>query len=113
MKTICSNDGTVFGEVDEQSTLSDIQSKCPAFFRTPHGKRETYTIYRGQLIVRNTVKFASCKPSRMTSVYLFFVSGEMKSDTFCISSGSNIHTIGQAEQLIDRVLDGGKYFYGI
>jgi hypothetical protein len=105
-------EGSVIGDVDESTDLHTIERACPTFFRTPHGKRETYDTYRGQLIVRNTVKFDR-KSVRRTVVYLFFVSGEMKNDTFCISSGCDLACVQDAKRLIDLVLDGGEYEYGI
>ncbi len=126
MKTIMREDGSPMAEIEEQSSLLDIMHNCYGFFATKNGKRETYTVYRGQLIVRNTVTFGNGygnrKTSRRTTVYLYLPKGFLpqetepvnhRPDTFCISSGSNIQSIRDAEKLIDRVLDGGKYFYGI
>jgi hypothetical protein len=97
----------ILGEVNEKSSLYDMEKGCPLFFKTKFGKRETYSVYRGQLIVRYSVQFTN-GTQRLTSVYLFF--GD---DLNCISSGSDINTEGQAKKLIDRVLDGGIYRYGI
>jgi hypothetical protein len=113
MKAIKRPDNIVIGDVDESTSLVDMQQSCPTFFRNPSGKRETYTIYRGQLIVRCTVQFTGCKPERKTIVYLFFISGEMKNDTFCVSAGSKLKGVRQAKKLIDKILDGGIYYYGI
>ena len=114
IKTIHREDGTVIGTVDEHTSLGNIQTACHTFFR-PFGKvkRETYSIHRGQLIVRHTVQFTGRKPERCTIVYLFFISGEMANDTFCVSAGSECNNINQAKKLIDKILDGGEYHYGI
>ena len=113
IKTIKNDQGEVIGEVDENSTVPEIKENCPMFFRTKHGKREIYDTYRGQLIVRNTVQFTNQKPERHTAVYLYFISGEMEKNTFCVSSGSDVNSIHQAKRLIDKILDEGVYFYGI
>ena len=116
-KMITRPDGTPIAEIDEEHYLADMENKCWGFFKTPHGKRETYTVYRGQLIVRNTMQFTGEKPTRMTAVHLYFPNGYADNpghaDLFCISAGSGVGTVRQAEKLIDRVLDGGIYHYGI
>jgi hypothetical protein len=120
LKTIIRPDGTPIGVVNEWMTESDFRNKCPMFFRTPHGKRETFNSHRGCLIVRNTVTFSGSKPARMTAVYLFFPDGFIeegritgRADTFCVSSNASLSSIRQAERFIDHILDSGKYESGV
>jgi hypothetical protein len=107
--TIKERDGRVMGEVNEHTSLATIKQECPLFFKTNHGRRETYSMYRGQLIVRNTVQFTNCAPERRTVIYLYFVSGSMANDTFHIDSGRQ--TLAQAKGKIDRILDGKSFPY--
>jgi len=106
-------DGNVLSDephkIDEHTSESDIRSECPNFFKTPHGKRETYTMYRGAIIVRNTVRFSGCEPTRMTAVYLFDTKSK---DTVCLA-GNNVTNIRQAKRLVDRVLALNKEWYGM
>ena len=95
--------------VDESTSLGTIQNACPVFFKTPHGKRETYDTYRGFLIVRNTVQFTGGKPTRRTTVYLFDLDSK---DTFCVSAGVDLGGVPHAEALIDHILAEGEYHYG-
>lgn len=106
--------------IDDSSSLSDMQSKCPKFFDSKHGSRETFTVYRGQLIARATDRHASAGPIRRTSVFLFLVGSDDKTDTktvypyhSCVSSGCDVDSVRQAKRLIDRIIDGGKYAYGM
>jgi hypothetical protein len=100
------------GNVNENTSLETIRQHCPLFF-TGRRKRETFTMYRGQIIARCTVQFSNCPPERHTAVYLYFVDGEMENDSFCVSAGHNLKTTQQAKHLIDKILDGGKYEYGM
>lgn len=101
--------GTVY-EVDESKTIHDMEQACPRFFRNKHGKRETFSEYRGCLIVRHTVQYTHAKV-RETVVYVHCnVEGSL--DMFCVSVGSKCGSIRQAKRLIDRLLDGGVYHYG-
>lgn len=88
-------------EVDENACLVDIERAEPLFFKTPHGKRETFTVYRGFLIVRNTVRITN-KPERRTVVYIFgksSTSGELQ--TLCVFHPNGIP---QAKRMIDKAL---------
>ena len=96
--------GNVY-EVNEWTSLTDMERAEPLFFKTPHGKRETYTIHRGQLIVRNTVQFTGCKPQRMTTVYLFL--RDPDTDNWSTLHAGGASTLYQAKKLIDRILDSG------
>lgn len=89
-------------EIDEHASLSDMQSCEPLFFKTKHGKRETYTVYRGFLIVRNTVQFTGEASHRRTVVYAF----STENGSFCVSSGKNLSGIYEAKELIDHLIDG-------
>lgn len=112
-RVICFEGTGSLWEIDEHLSLTDIEQGCPMFFRCPHGRRETYTVYRGQLIVRNTVQFTGCRPQRKTTVYLVTTHEVHRGnwrrtpnfETFCL--GSDYSTIYQAQRAIDRVLDGG------
>ena len=101
------------GQVDEHISLATIRNECPTFFRSKTGYRETYTMYRGQLIVRGSVKFTGCRQERKTCVYLYFVDGEMPQDTLCVSAGNEVYTVAQAKKLIDKVLDTGTYCWSV
>jgi len=101
-------------EIDEQAYLAEMQRNCPLFFKTPHGKRETYDVYRGQLIVRHTVRFTSTS-ERRTVVYLYLLSGtdpeHRMPDLFCVSGGNKVSCTRDAEKLIDRIIAERRYAY--
>lgn len=107
--------------IDDESSLDQMQEQEPKFFATPHGKRETYSVYRGCLIVRNTPRFTMDrhrKPERKTAVYLFYPLADVPKDGvdnyagLTNLAGSDPKTVTQAKRLIDRVLDNGQYYYG-
>jgi hypothetical protein len=99
--------------IDEATSLAAIERGEPLFFKTTHGKRETYETYRGFLIVRNTVQFTGCKPERRTVVYLYTDDLEGRPGTLCVSAGSKVGSTAQARRLIDRIIETGKYSYGM
>ena len=104
-----SNDFTF--KVDQWAAEHQMRSDCPNFFRTPHGKRESIIIHRGQIIVRNTVTFTGCRPERRTTVYLYVIEdSDRKSthDMICISTNVSLNSVAQAKRFIDRVLEDGK-----
>ena len=113
IRVICFDNTGNLWQVDEWLSLSDIERNCPVFFSCTHGKRETYTIHRGQLIVRNTVHFTGCPPQRKTTVYLVTTHEVHRGnwhrtpnfETFCL--GSDYSGIESAKRAIDRVLDEG------
>jgi hypothetical protein len=111
IKKIMLSSGTII-EVNENSQLTEMERNCPLFFEKAHGQRESKIIYRGQVIVRNTVNFSD-GPHRMTAAYIYTKDLEGSPDLFCISSGSKCNSISGAQKLIDRVLDSGRYFYGV
>jgi hypothetical protein len=102
--------------VSETSRLADMENTNSRFFATPHGKREHFSMHRGQLIVRCTAKF-SHGSERRTSVFLFVVGGDDGAAgypyLFCVSSGNEVRSIRQAQRLIDRILDEGRYAYDL
>lgn len=111
-KILFQQTGNVY-EVDEHASLDDIQQAEPRFFKTPHGGRETYSMYRGQLIVRNTRRLSNNKKYRDTTVYLWVLAMETRPTTFCVSAGIALTSVLRAQRLIDTILDGGIYYYGI
>lgn len=98
-------------EINEQTSFCDIEQACPLFFKTKHGKRETYSVYRGFLIVRNTVQFTGCCPERQTVVYAFCTL-EKRPDLFCICA-NHLSSIRHAKKLIDKLLETREYYYGV
>ena len=100
--------GSVY-QVNELKRLSDIQHAEPGFFAITHGKRETYAVYRGQLIVKNTVKYTDWfgreKPERRIIVYLFIFDHE--SDSWSTLHADNVSSIYKAKKLIDQILEDG------
>lgn len=101
--------------INDSISLEDIQKAEPLFFKTKHGKRETYEIYRGFLIVRHTVKFTHSN-ERRTVVYMFGEVNEQGSiwtGTHCVSAGTIINNSKDAHKLIDKIISSGEYYYGI
>jgi len=86
---------------DDSVSECTIRSNCPNFFNCKHGKRETYTFYRGCIIVRNTVQFTGCPPERKTTVYLYFPESP---DTLHLCWSKDVR---DAKRTIDRVLEAG------
>lgn len=98
-------------EVDTGLSLMRVASECPKFFDTPHGKRETYSMHQGFMIVRNTVTFTGCRPQRRTVIYMVtrdMFEGRPKYDTLCVQTGSSM-SIRQAERFIDKVIKERSY----
>lgn len=104
--------------VDDQACLVDMEREEPKFFQNTHGKRETYTVHRGCLIVRNTPRHSlTGRPTRMTAIYLFYPKEHVGSDKNSYSGLSNLagfspSSVASAKRLIDQVLESGKYSYG-
>jgi len=109
---------------DENASFSDMERTCSGFFKRPHGKRESYSVHRGFLIVRATTVICRV-PTRMTSVFLFLPEGHDggRPDLFCVSGcgviyGKTVHglaslrSIAQAKQYVDGLLAYGDYSYG-
>ena len=92
--------------VDPFASLCDMKRLCPLFFSFPHGKRETFTVYRGCLIVRHTVKFTGVPAKRLTAPYLFGQYDDTLDHSFSLVS--SLHTfpnMGAAQRVIDEVLE--------
>jgi hypothetical protein len=112
-------------EIDEDTGLSDMQNAEYKFFKNPHGKRETFDTYRGQLIVRHTTTFTQAfrqVSERRTVVYLFVreVNEENKDNNgikrrflLCASSGNAVSNLKQAEKLIDRIIAEKRFAYNM
>jgi hypothetical protein len=56
---IRNEEGRIIGGVNENTTFAEIKLACPNFFKShTWAKRETFHMYRGQLIVRHTIGFS-------------------------------------------------------
>ena len=89
--------------VDETTSLAEVRVNCPRFFAWPFGKRETYTMYRGCIIVRNTVTDPAGKNVRKTVVYLTGIGSDNgKFDTFCATE--QCKNVAHAKRYIDACL---------
>ncbi len=95
--------------IDEKADLPDMERAATHFFQKTHGRRETYTIHRGCIIVRCTPRGMT----RQTSVYLFGISSESGKKTFFNTAGCNVDGIDQAKKLIDIILKQGWCNYGL
>ena len=96
-------------EVDEANTEAIMRQNSTHFFSKPHGKRETYTVYRGCMIVRNTVQYSVDRwPTRNTVVYLFTLDLEGSPNFFCLATSGEVKSVRQAKRLIDKVLELGS-----
>jgi hypothetical protein len=97
--------------VDTEASELDIRAACPVFFANPHGRRETYIVYRGCVIVRHTVTFTGCKPERLTVAYLFGRWPEDKTSDMFIAGPDypeRLTSIAHAKRHLDAILDSGK-----
>jgi hypothetical protein len=97
--------------VDTEVSEFDMRAACPKFFAFPHGRRETYTAYRGCLIVRHTVTFTGQGPQRLTVTYLFGRwPRQTQSDMFHADPDypERLTSIAQAKRHLDAILDNGK-----
>lgn len=92
--------------VDEMTSLTDLQNNMPKFFNVSFGKRETFEVYRGFLIVRHTVKFHHSPPERHTVVYIY---GVDRNDTLCVARSGIVHSAKQAKKLIDGIIKTGSF----
>lgn len=113
IRVICFDNTGSLWQIDEWLSQSDVERECSLFFKCTHGQRETYTMHRGQLIVRNTVTFTGMRPQRKTTVYLVTTHEVHRGnwhrtpnfETFCL--GSDYSGIESAKRAIDRVLEEG------
>ena len=90
-------------EHDDSVGESEVRNLLPSFFRTPHGKRETYSFYRGFIIVRNTRQYTGCRPERYTQVYII-----IPADRNVFHVGFDGNTVKSAQRMIDRILNIGR-----
>jgi len=88
--------------VDENISELDLRHAEPLFFARPFGKRETYTVHRGFVIVRHTVRHSNDDTHRCTVVYAFGKWGRQPAGTYHITSDCT--GIAQAKRLIDDIL---------
>ena len=100
-------------EVETRTRLDQFEQACPIFFRNSHGKRETFDMYQGFLIVRHTVTFTGGRPERLTAIYIVYQAiknGALKLDANCIRTSSNL-SVRQAKRLIDKIIKEGSYLF--
>jgi hypothetical protein len=90
---------------DETVSEYEMRRDCRNFFSTPHGKRETITVYRGFLIVRNTRQFTGCRPERCTQLYIYLRSLEGSPDMLHVDGAGN--SVKSAQRRVDRILACG------
>jgi len=103
--------------VDTAATKSRVREDEPLFFKAKHGDRETISMYRGCLIVRNTQYdgvLGASTPRRTTAAYLFgrfVLEGKPaeRGSTFCIASLPSDASIQDAKRAIDAILESGVY----
>ncbi len=96
--------------IDESVSLEEMEKNLKLFFKTKHGKRETYHVHRGCLIVRNTVTFTGCKPQRLTAIYTY---SPDEKDTHNIVCKPEPQSVRQAMRFIDNLIARGEYEYGV
>jgi hypothetical protein len=112
-RVICLNSTGSLWLVDEWMSENEIRRQCNHFFSCTHGSRETYTMHRGQIIVRNTNTFGGGTPQRCTTVYLVTTHEVHRNnwhrtenfETFCLGQSTTLY---QAKKMIDAVLDEGN-----
>lgn len=97
--------------VDDTANSHQMRAYCPTFFGPfGHSKRETFTPYRGQMIVRHTVTFTHGK-ERKTVVYLYLPNGfsdtQGHADFYCLTPPAHCDSVAQAKRIIDKVLEAG------
>jgi hypothetical protein len=118
MKREIRNGETVW-VVDESTTLEDIRRGEPGFFSAEnqaHFNDQSYSVHRGQLIVREIQTLSDKVPRTKYVVYLFYlevIAGSDKgrtNETFCAGWPRDEE---EAERLIDYILETGEYHYGI
>ncbi len=93
---------------DDCVSENTIRRACDLFFKTKHGKRETFNFYKGFVIVRNTVEFTGCQPKRKTTLYIFFPKYGEAADLFYVSCPDSL-SIQQTKRKIDKILEEEKF----
>lgn len=109
MTNVRLNSGSVV-QIDENASLTDMQTNCPKFFTNKLYGRETYTTHMGCLILRGTITYTGCRPKRETVIYLYLPLGFSDSpgpDMMCVN-GYRINSIREAKRLIDKILEDGS-----
>lgn len=84
-------------EHDDTASLTEMRL-YPLFFKTKFGRRETYSSYKGFLIVRHTLPESR---QRITILYIFFKNLEGHADFLCIDHPKNVK---YAKKLADDIL---------
>ena len=102
--------------INEDHSIVDIESSEPEFFNFNLGKRQTYTMYRGCLIVRYTIKIhnsdrVTFRNERCTVAYLF--GADVLSYFIFFDGGWPINSIREAKKTIDKIIEQGWYSYGL
>lgn len=102
-------DNFKFG-VNTDLSLAKVQDLIPNFFKTKFGKRETFEMYRGFLIVRHTLDLSGGVHTRETVIYLVAVYTEDQSvnpipDTYFAGYASSSRS---ARSWIDHIIKKGK-----
>lgn len=96
--------------VDEWASEQDMRANLRHFFDVAHGRRETFTVHRGCIIVRNTVKYSvSPYQERRTTIYLYgHWERSKRQDVACISPRIRLGSVREAKRFLDRILDKGR-----
>ena len=98
--------------VDDTAEREDVAYDAPHFFSGNH--EEEITIHRG-CVISYAHDTAAHKPVWRTSAWLFgsYSDSPTKQTTRCVSSGCKLQSVADAIELIDTILDGGYYEYGM
>lgn len=98
-------DKTLLGQVTEDNHLNRAREILGP---TPRkGVRETFINYRGQCIITQK----STGGTRHVA-YLYLTKDKFE-DTFCVTAGLHSPTLPKVKKLIDKILETGKYYYGM
>lgn len=99
--------------VDDTVSESIIRNYEWLFFRNKFGKRETFTFYRGAVIVRHTVDIDRFQRSVRRTVPYVYVCRTCDDPTnyknytlWCVSDFEG--DLRQAKRKIDKILEGGQ-----
>lgn len=93
--------------VYDDKHLDDMQQFEPKFFSAKFGRRETFSVHRGQLIVRHTVRFSNGCSSRKTVLYFVVANPDCDNKPYLLCMGSDFSSARQAQRFIDRVFKEG------
>lgn len=95
--------------VNTKKQIEDMKTKCPKFFSDSNRHffgDHTYFVHKGQLIIRQTKILSDGIPKETFIVYLFLQDNAPY--MFCVSTGKNLKTKEEAENLINQILDTKK-----